>query len=93
MANTRLKRSQQTFRVIVRDRFHLSRKEFGYPQLQDGSLENEEREMGGVQNPVDGNTAQQVGNTTDPFEHPDLEVCVTGGDQSPELIGILILQP
>jgi len=66
MANTRSKRSQQTFRVLARDRFHLSRKEFGFPQLQDGGLENEEREVRTEQNPVDGNTAQQVGNAPIP---------------------------
>jgi len=93
MANTRSKRSQQTFRVLARDRFHLSRKEFGFPQLQDGGLENEEREVRTEQNPVDGSTAQQVGNAPDPVEHRDLEVHLAGGDQSPEQIGILVLQP
>jgi hypothetical protein len=66
MANTLSKRSQQTFRVLARDRFHLSRKEFGPPQLQDGGIEKEEREVGAEQNPVDGNTAQQVGDAPTP---------------------------
>jgi hypothetical protein len=65
----------------VGDHISPGGKEFGFLQLKNGRLQDEEWTMGPEQDPVAWDTAQQAGNAPDSFQHGYLKVDLAGTDQ------------
>ena len=74
------------------DRIALVGKKLGFPEFENGGLQDEQWKMGPKQNPVDRNALQQSGNSTDSFQPGDLDIDFTGTDQPRDSVAAECLQ-